>query len=146
MPLSVHAVQGCVAVAPALRPPLRRLARSGRQLGSPKRRSQEKAVKMKTRESRAGQGRPILFQAVACKACSAHWMSDPALQVVCAECGAGPGEPCRWQRPHGYGFHIRRDQLAMREGHLSACDALTWDGRHSRQVIAISAPTQLALL
>lgn len=101
---------------------------------------------MRMRENRAGQRSAILFHAVACKACGAEWVLDPAIKVACSECEAEAGQPCRWQRPHGYGFHMRRDQLAMREGHLSACDALTWDGRHSRHAIAVTAPAQLALL
>ena len=101
---------------------------------------------MTMREKRTGQPSAILFHAVACKACGAEWKTDPAIRVECSECEAEAGQPCRWQHPHGYGFHMRRDLLAMREGHLSACDALTWDGRHSRHAIAVTAPTQLALL
>lgn len=101
---------------------------------------------MRTREKSAAQRSAVLLHTVACKACSAEWQSDPAIRVACSECRAEAGQPCRWQRPHGYGFHMRRDLLAMREGHLSACDALTWDGRHSRHVIAVTAPVQLALL
>ena len=40
LPLPVRAQQGFVAAAPALRAPLLRPARSGRRLGSPRRRSQ----------------------------------------------------------------------------------------------------------
>lgn len=101
---------------------------------------------MRTREKRAGDQNPVPFHAVACKACGVEWRTDPAIRVECSECDAEAGQPCRWQRPHGYGFHMRRDLLAMREGHLSACEALTWDGRHSRHVIAVAAPVQLALL
>lgn len=101
---------------------------------------------MRMSERRTGQAMPVLFHAVACKACGAEWTTDPAIQVACSECQARPGEPCRWQRPHGYDFHKRRDQLAMREGHLSACEALTWDGRHSRQAVRICEPAQRALL
>ena len=102
MPLSVQAAQGCVAAAPARCAPLRRLVRSGRRLGSPRRRSQQKAVTMKSNERRAGQGQPSLLHTVACKACGTEWKIDPAIRVICFECEAQPGEPCRWDRPHGY--------------------------------------------
>ena len=69
---------------------------------------------MRVRENREGQGGAVLFHAVACKACGAEWKTDPAIRVECFECEAKAGQPCRWQRPHGYGFHIRRDQLARR--------------------------------
>lgn len=101
---------------------------------------------MKSNERRAGQGQPGLLHTVACKACGAEWKIDPAIRVVCFECEAQPGEPCRWDRPHCHAFHLRRDQLAMREGHLSVCEALTWDGRHSRHAIRVCEPTQPALL
>lgn len=103
--------------------------------------------KMQTNEETTGQGRAVLFRAVACKACGAEWANgDPAIRVACSECQAGPGEPCRWTRPTSYGFHIRRDALAMREGHLSACEALTWDGRHSRYAIDVLEPAPLGPL
>ncbi len=101
---------------------------------------------MKSNERRAGQGQPGLLHTVACKACGAEWKIDPAIRVVCFECEAQPGEPCRWDRPHCHAFHLRRDQLAMREGHLSVCEALTWDGRHSRHAIRVCVPTQPVLL
>ncbi len=42
------------------------------------------------------------------------------------------GEPCR--RPHGGNENacIARDVLAMQGGLLSRCQALTWDGRHTK--------------
>lgn len=102
---------------------------------------------MQTREDTDGRGRAAPFRAVACKACGVEWAEgDPAILVECSECEAKPGEPCRWTRPTGYGFHTRRDALAMREGHLSACPALTWDGRHSRHAIDILEPTHLGRL
>lgn len=80
-------------------------------------------------------GRAAGFLVVACKACGAEWPSDPVLKSGCPDCDARPGERCLWRGPHGYTFHISRDRLAMREGHLSVCDALTWDGRHSRHTV-----------
>ncbi|MDT8278768.1 hypothetical protein RQ734_22180 [Roseomonas mucosa] len=90
---------------------------------------------MRIGEARREQGRAAGFFAIECKACSAEWPSDPALSSNCPTCDARPGERCFWRGPHGYTFHIARDRLAMREGHLSACDALTWDGRHSRHAV-----------
>ncbi|MFK4048161.1 hypothetical protein ACI2KH_24895 [Roseomonas mucosa] len=90
---------------------------------------------MRMKEARRERGRMAGFFVVACKACRAEWPSDPALKSVCPACDARPGERCIWRGSHGYTFHIARDRLAMREGYLSGCDALTWDGRHSRHTV-----------
>jgi hypothetical protein len=96
---------------------------------------------MRIKEARAKRGRAAWFTIVACKACRAEWTSDPALQVACGECQARPGERCIWRSRNGDTYHIGRDFQAMREGHLTACDALTWDGRHSRhQVLVCEQP------
>ena len=102
---------------------------------------------MRIKEARTQRGRAAWFHIVACKACSAEWQSDPALEVACSECKARPGERCTWRGRHGYTYHIGRDFQAMREGHLTTCDALTWDGRHSRHEILVCdepVPIQLA--
>lgn len=95
---------------------------------------------MQTNKEIGGLGIKALFGPVGCKACGAEWTSAPASGVRCSECQAGPGEPCRWTRPTGYEFHLRRDAQAMREGHLTVCEALTWDGRHSRHAIDVLEP------
>ena len=96
---------------------------------------------MRIREEGQGRGRAAPFHIVACKACGAEWPSEPALRVACPRCQARAGERCIWRGPHGYTCHIGRDLLAMREGHLTACDALTWDGRHSRcEVLVCDQP------
>ena len=59
------------------------------------------------------------------------------MQVACSDCQARPGERCIWRGPHGYTYHIGRDLQAMRAGYLTACDALTWDGRHSRHEVLV---------
>ena len=115
---------------------------------------------MRIKEATRERGRATWFHIIACKACNAEWPSDPALEVACDECQARPGERCIWRGRHGYTYHIGRDFQAMREGHLTACDALTWDGRHSRHEILVcdeplpahlaaalgtSRPVQLAL-
>lgn len=92
---------------------------------------------MRIKEARKERGRAAWFHIVACKACSAEWPSDPALQVACSDCQARPGERCTWRGPHGYTYHIGRDLQAMRAGYLTACDALTWDGRHSRHEVLV---------
>lgn len=90
---------------------------------------------MRMKEARRERGRMAGFFVVACKACRAEWPSEPALKSACPACDARPGEGCIWRGPHGYTVHIARDRQAMREGHLSVCDALTWDGRHSRHAV-----------
>ncbi|MGI4801426.1 MAG: hypothetical protein ACRYF2_17650 [Janthinobacterium lividum] len=92
---------------------------------------------MRIKQARRERGRAIWFHIVACKACSVEWPSDPALQVACDECQARPGERCTWRSRRGYTYHIGRDFQAMRDGYLTACDALTWDGRHSRHEILV---------
>lgn len=92
---------------------------------------------MRIKGARRGRGRAASFHIVACKACGAEWPSDPALQVACPKCQARSGERCTGCRPHGYSCHIGRDLRAMREGHLTSCDALTWDGRHSRHEVLV---------
>ena len=73
---------------------------------------------------------------IECKACGEAWPgADPALRVACPRCSAGPGERCRWQGPHGGSTHIARDVAAMQSGHMTRCEALTWDGRHSRHAV-----------
>lgn len=99
---------------------------------------------MRIQQQRTEQGRALLLGAMACKACGAEWADgDPAIRVACSECRAAPGEPCRWTRPARYGCHIARDTLEMRLGHLSECNALTWDGRHSRQTVDVPAPVHV---
>jgi hypothetical protein len=137
LPLLVRAQQGSVADAPALRAPLLLPARSGRRLRSPTRRPQRRAVKMRFKETGQERGRTTWFHVVACKACGEEWPSDPALQVACIECQARPGERCIWRGQHGYTHHLSRDRQAMRAGHLTACGALTWDGRHSRHELLV---------
>ena len=96
---------------------------------------------MRIREGRQGRGRAASFHIVVCRACGAEWPSEPALKVACPRCQARLGDRCSWRGPHGYTCHIGRDLQAMREGHLTACDALTWDGRHSRyEVLACDQP------
>lgn len=92
---------------------------------------------MRIKAAREERGRAAWFHIVVCKACSAEWPSDPALQVACRECQARRGERCIWRGPHGYTSHIGRDLRAMRAGYLTACDALTWDGRHSRREVLV---------
>ena len=69
---------------------------------------------------------------VQCLRCAAEWPTDPALALACPRCRAVAGEPCR--RPHGGNENacIARDVLAMQGVLLSQCQALTWDGRHSK--------------
>ncbi len=69
---------------------------------------------------------------VQCLRCAAEWPTDPALSLACPRCLAAKGEPCR--RPLGGNENacIARDVLAMQGGLLSHCEALTWDGRHSK--------------
>lgn len=102
---------------------------------------------MRIKEARRERGRAAWFHIVACKACSAEWPSDPALRVACSECGARSGERCTWRGPHGYTYHIGRDLQAMRAGYLTPCDALTWDGRHSRhEVLVCEQPEPVPLV
>jgi len=69
---------------------------------------------------------------VQCLRCAAEWPTDPALSLACPRCRAVAGEPCH--RPLGGNENacIARDVLAMQGGLLSRCEALTWDGRHSK--------------
>ena len=99
---------------------------------------------MRIKEARKERGRAAWFHIVACKACSTEWPSDPALQATCPDCQARPGERCTWRGPHGYTYHIGRDLQAMRAGYLTACDALTWDGRHSRHEVLVCDQPELA--
>ena len=75
---------------------------------------------------------PLAMGPVQCLRCAAEWPTDPALTLACPRCLAVVGEPCR--RPHGGNENacIARDVLAMQGGLLSRCQALTWDGRHSK--------------
>ena len=75
---------------------------------------------------------PLATGPVQCLRCAAEWPTDPALPLDCLRCLAVAGEPCR--RPLGGNENacIARDVLAMRGGLLSRCQALTWDGRHSK--------------
>ncbi len=75
---------------------------------------------------------PLATGPVQCLRCAAEWPTDPALTLACPRCLAVAGEPCR--RPHGGNENacIARDVLAMQGGLLSRCQALTWDGRHSK--------------
>ena len=75
---------------------------------------------------------PLATGPVQCLRCAAEWPTDPALSLACPRCLAPAGEPCR--RPLGGNENacIARDVLAMRDGLLSRCQALTWDGRHSK--------------
>ena len=75
---------------------------------------------------------PFAMGPVQCLRCAAEWPTDPALALACPRCLAVAGEPCR--RPHGGNENacIARDVLAMQGGLLSRCEALTWDGRHSK--------------
>jgi hypothetical protein len=89
-----------------------------------------------------GQSRPLTSNRVVqrrlapgpvqCLRCAAEWPTDPALSLACPRCLAVAGEPCR--RPLGGNENacIARDVLAMQAGRLSRCQALTWDGRHSK--------------
>ncbi len=69
---------------------------------------------------------------VQCRHCAAEWEIDPALLQDCPRCLARAGEPCR--RPSGGNTNacIARDMLAMRNGLLNPCTALTWDSRHAK--------------
>ena len=75
---------------------------------------------------------PLATGPVQCLRCAAEWPTDPALALACPRCLAVAGEPCR--RPLGGNENacIARDVLAMRGGLLTRCQALTWDGRHSK--------------
>ena len=97
---------------------------------------------MRTIEESARRESGVRFSAsIECKACGETWPGgDPALRIACPRCAARPGERCIWSGPHGLTAHIARDVAAMRAGRMTACGALTWDGRHSRHLVLICAP------
>ena len=87
---------------------------------------------------------PALGQAVQCRRCGEEWpLGDPALHVACPTCQAPPGRRCRRPSAHECVVHAARDGLATGMGLLTACPALTWDGRHAKP-LPFSPPPRLA--
>lgn len=61
-----------------------------------------------------------------CDQCDDAWPFDPARLVVCPDCGADIGHPCK--RPSGHplfanSFHASREPAAMAAGLLQRCKA-----------------------
>lgn len=83
------------------------------------------------------------MEAVQCRRCGEEWpLGDPALHVACPTCQAPPGRRCRRPSAHECVVHAARDGLATGMGLLTACPALTWDGRHAKP-LPFPAPPQL---
>ncbi len=81
---------------------------------------------------------------VQCRRCGEEWPGgDPALRVLCPTCQAPPGRRCRRSSAHECVVHAARDGLATGMGLLTACPALTWDGRHAKP-LPLPAPPRLA--
>ena len=73
-----------------------------------------------------------------CKACEEMWRgTDPTLLVACPQRSAEPGAQCLWMGRSTLTSHIARELATLRAGHMSACSALTLDGRHSRDAVLI---------
>ena len=85
--------------------------------------------------------------AVHCARCGETWPhGDPALRVACPSCQAPPGRRCHRPSAHECVVHAARDRLAMEQGLLKPCPALTWDDRHAKPLPlpARPAPPRLA--
>jgi predicted nucleic acid-binding Zn-ribbon protein len=66
------------------------------------------------------------MRAVQCNRCGEMWPDgDPALRVACPSCQAPPGRVCRRPSAHECVVHAARDRLAMEQGLLRPCPALT---------------------
>ena len=62
---------------------------------------------------------------VTCKACGITWVRDPAIEVACPKCRANVGVHCKRPSGHECDVHAERDRLAMAEGFLRPCPAVT---------------------
>ena len=68
-----------------------------------------------------------------CTRCGVTWMAgDPAITLPCRGCDAEPGQPCRRWAGGNENVCAQRDHDARQAGLLKECEALTWDGRHSK--------------
>ncbi|MFK4046906.1 hypothetical protein ACI2KH_18270 [Roseomonas mucosa] len=83
-----------------------------------------------TRSPAADAGEPV-----ACTRCRAIFDTDPTIAIGCPTCGAPEGERCRLPVQGGFHrSHYTRSHIALRNGRMGACEALTWDRLHALPV------------
>lgn len=58
---------------------------------------------------------------VTCNICGEWWPKHPARLVVCPDCKASVGSPCRRASGHECNIHVPREALAVEMGLMSKC-------------------------